>query len=166
MNRMALIAVVLCAVLVATVSAGVVTAKYGPNPAKGLNGAGRTACTLRGRGRGVGWSAGRGHGRGVGAGAMTPSFTATFQYYRPDTQYAVWIIDASSSTGPISRYDLNCYYKDTAGTDAHGYSSASVPNFALQLHNINEGTSVIDTLTVYDASGNHVTSADNWLPWF
>ena len=154
MNRMALIAVVLCAVLVATVSAGVVTAKYGPNPAKGLNGAGRTACTLRGR------------GRGVGAGAMTPSFTATFQYYRPDTQYAVWIIDASSSTGPIYRYELNCYYKDTAGTDAHGFSGAYVPNFAVQLHNINEGTSVIDTLTVYDASGNHVTSADNWLPWF
>ena len=60
---------VLCVLLLATAGAGVVTAQHGPNQGKGLNGAGRTACTSRGRGRGVGWSAGRGRGRGVGAGA-------------------------------------------------------------------------------------------------
>jgi len=165
MKRMALIAVVLCAMLVATVGAGVVTAKYGPNQGKGLNGAGRTACTSRGRGRGVGWSAGRGRGRGVGAGVMTASFTATFQYYRPDQKYAVWTIDASSSTGPINQYWLDYYWTDIARNPQHGHSGASVPDLAIQLNNINQGTPVTATLTVYDASGNHVTSPQQTLPW-
>jgi len=47
MNRMALISIALCAVLLATVGAGVVTAKQGMNPGK-HNG------VDRGRGRGVG----------------------------------------------------------------------------------------------------------------
>ncbi len=95
---------------------------------------------------------------------MTPSFTATFKSYSAQN-YAIWTIDASSSTGPIYRYELNCYYKDTAGNDGHGFSGAFVPNFAVQLNNINYRTPVIATLTVYDASGNHVTSQDYPLPW-
>ncbi|MGZ7162527.1 MAG: hypothetical protein ACXVI8_07745 [Halobacteriota archaeon] len=95
---------------------------------------------------------------------MTASFTTTFKSYSVQN-YAIWTIDASSSTGPIYRYELNCYYKDTAGNDGHGFSGAYDPSFAVQLNNINYRTPVLATLTVYDASGNHVTSPDYALPW-
>jgi len=62
MKRMALIAVVLCAVLVATVAAGVVTAKQGMNPGK-HNGADQ----------------GRGCKRGVGVGGVPGSCPASFK---------------------------------------------------------------------------------------
>ncbi len=96
---------------------------------------------------------------------MTSSFTATFDRYSDPDHYAFWEINATSSTGPISRYELNCYYKDTAGVDRNGFTGSWNPTFYTRLTYINYRTPVLATLTVYDASGNHVTSQDYALPW-
>ncbi len=98
-------------------------------------------------------------------GSMTASFTASFHRYSDADHLGTWEIDASSSTGPIYRYELNCYYKDTAGNDANGFTGSWGPAFYIQLKNIGQRTPVIATLTVYDASGSHVTSQDYPLPW-
>ncbi len=94
---------------------------------------------------------------------LTPSFTARYDHSYQGC--SIWEIDASSSTGPIYMYRVECKYTDTSGNPQTKSVSAWEPDMAIQLCNINYGTEVKATLTVTDTSGTSVTSPAQLLPW-